>query len=404
MIFNLLDPQGAVAFALTCKGLHEHYFRMSMDRLRLATRSQKRAMIAYLEGDIGRGSCYCPFCRKFHRWSHDQTLVSNDHLQHNTHLCSENPEYGFSANPFRASPAHSGDITYDIARLVMNRHLYGPEHGLPMSVLEKRENSEWKPISLPSRKHRPAAMHKEMWFVKIMMDELYLSRHLSLRFGPQGNPAPRAREYGMFGVVTAKEDFVSKAISLLQDIVSHPLLPRRWCITHGPDRTNGHTREHNLDECPRSCREALMTTRWRGFALKPTVFSCGTCLTDLEAHVSWTKGKGWEVNVTSFQLLGDLRSLHHDEKWTSLCRCHRASQALEHRQRQLPWDPRRHNDPPVRYGNINRNWRLYPVDEIWRRWSSGSGNTLILVMIACIWLILIYLVFYTWFPSLWRYT
>jgi hypothetical protein len=132
MIATHLDACSLVSFALTCKSLHSLWKPRNLP-LQLA---EKEKLLLLLEKDIPF-LYYCHHCTKLHRW----------HRRWSRAIIPWNEE---SLPCKRSLDKHlwlplTCHISYHHTRLVMNRHLYGSNHGLPLRVLNKQTRSSYHP-------------------------------------------------------------------------------------------------------------------------------------------------------------------------------------------------------------------------------------------------------------------
>lgn len=124
MIATHLDNTSLVSLALTCKSLHNLWQPRSLP-LQLP---EKEKLLLSLEKDIPF-LYYCQRCTKLYRW-------------HGRWSRSITPEYAKSLQcGSRLDQYALNSITcympYYYARLLMNRHLYGRDHGPPLHVLNR---------------------------------------------------------------------------------------------------------------------------------------------------------------------------------------------------------------------------------------------------------------------------
>ncbi|KAK4451292.1 hypothetical protein QBC34DRAFT_323050, partial [Podospora aff. communis PSN243] len=108
-ILDHLPPESVIAFALTCRAFFRQYFPRPLPRLS-HWQSARATLLQWLEKDTPE-LYYCPglvYCRQhLHVWKLERLSTSG--LKHLV-------EFGTT-------------LTYTLARLTMNRHLYGPGHG-----------------------------------------------------------------------------------------------------------------------------------------------------------------------------------------------------------------------------------------------------------------------------------
>lgn len=127
MIVEYLDKCALISLALTCRALHDLWKPRSMP----LQSDEKEKLLVLLEKDIPF-RYYCPRCVKLHRW-HGRWSRSTIPYYMERLGCKKRIDLYLSF-------LLSCDIPYHHVRLVMNRHFYGPEHGLPLQALSKRRN------------------------------------------------------------------------------------------------------------------------------------------------------------------------------------------------------------------------------------------------------------------------
>lgn len=298
-ISDHLEPESAVALALTCKAFYLHLSPAAFRRLRQADQARKEAAIELIERDIGNRYHYCALCDDFHRWSSSWGLLkaSTDVDPGNIPECSQPTGRGCGLRPFRVCIFDSPrDVTYSHCRLVMNRHLHGPSRGLPVSSLDVERHDTCVTNSLkPVRTRGCSFDHRRSWKAKIINNELYVSCQLTVH------------EYGPVLRRWPDSNIGSQRIArcLLNRICNHG--PMSWTEQGMFWRV-----------FPRAVATSFMDTpmvasiKMRG--------SCRSCLTDYDATVYFREGKACTVNLTSYHQLGSFRSCR-DWKWVNAFQC-----------------------------------------------------------------------------------
>lgn len=162
-----LSPASKIAFSLACRSLYERYFDSARKARASATNSEKRDTIFLLEKDVSHRQFFCPFCRCFRGFGPGwgEGLCSFERY-HNI-----DPEDPASRRLVRMAmrDGQGPEITFPLGRLVMNRHFFGEDRGLPLSCLEVTD----LPVkALGGGKN--ALMWKETRQARIIGDELYL--------------------------------------------------------------------------------------------------------------------------------------------------------------------------------------------------------------------------------------
>ncbi|KAF4458211.1 hypothetical protein FALBO_15059 [Fusarium albosuccineum] len=182
----------------------------------------------------------------------------------------------------------------------MNRHLYGPSHGFPISKVEQNAGT--------SRLENGGRLCKAIQG-RIISDELFLKK--SLQIWHVGGEDLALRK------IIARQYF---------HVCQHA-----WI---GPNRFDLHAIPevaHPLERLD-ACEDALG--------------SCYDCLTDYSLSISWRDKKpqkGWLVNITVYQQLGSCRS-PHDWKWSMA--------SDEH----TPWHQPRHQRAGQEPGVVRQRW------------------------------------------------
>lgn len=129
MIFECLDTSSAVSISLTCRTLYTLCFPQE---LRLST-EEKEELLLLLERDTAH-LYFCHYCIKLHRWS--SRWGSSSSIFFDQVLCTRLLRRSTFATPFTCY------IPYHHARLIINRHLYGPTYGLTLRNFEGNFQSQ----------------------------------------------------------------------------------------------------------------------------------------------------------------------------------------------------------------------------------------------------------------------
>lgn len=256
MILEHLPPESSVAFALTCR----HFYRQYMPvPLRLQPHTKESLLIS-LERDLSR-MYFCHPCCKLHSWNRYRALGRSpgDHTYSDT--CNK---------PSGRVPAAGYDFDYSTARLIMNRHFYGPSHGprLDDVVQDSRVSQS---VGFPGITLRTT------WRPRIIENELFLR-----------------------GTITAfsKWENTTELRRFADDEMWHIL------CSHIPDADFPELRRNR--ECG-----ALFS-----LAVGP-VRSCPECFTDFQVDMTLDRRRGWVIQITRWIQLGSCRS-PEDSKWSTL--------------------------------------------------------------------------------------
>lgn len=208
---------------------------------------------------------YCSSCIKLHRWDPDWNI---DHQTGPRRRCKD-------LNYSGSGPRYDcRDISHELVRLVLNRHLYGPSHGLPLTSIEKDHRYIWEDYGVVQT-HTTRA--------RIIDGELFI-RSTNTIWHDKGS----AEELRYF-VDLERDDRI-------QHEVTAGLRNYHWPHEHPrhfPEvRRPADEAEGLFVECEQSLR------------------SCTTCETDLETDLTWTgKREGWTVRVVGYHRLGGCRDL-----------------------------------------------------------------------------------------------
>lgn len=117
------SPESLVALSLTCKPL---FYFIDKEAVKLCDQSRQHLMLL-LEKDLGDSFFYCSFCRNLHRFPQPWDRKKLFHYSH----YSDCKRHHYR-NTFKPNNSSSYELSYTHARLVMNRHFYGPTKGLPL--------------------------------------------------------------------------------------------------------------------------------------------------------------------------------------------------------------------------------------------------------------------------------
>lgn len=265
MIATYLTKPSVISLALTCRTLRSLCFPR---RSRLNT-AEKEELLLLLEKDIAT-LYFCHYCVKLHRWHTrwgksispwvEEDLPCKQHLLRNS-LCLPLTCY----------------IPYHHARLVMNRHFYGPTHGLPLHKFEKR-------VWLHCRSSR--VTDSESLSARIVDDKLLV---LSVKTMSHSR-----------GDSKTLRDYVD---SLGHTACRHLTLDKgspHYAPVQLPELAKDKTAPGHFAPCDQSFG------------------SCTFCLTDYCIDISWRgRRKGYIIKVSVYRQLGDCRS-PFDWSWRSM--------------------------------------------------------------------------------------
>ena len=128
VIASHLNNSSMTSLALTCRSLHGLCFPGHL----LLDMAEKGELLLLLEKDVPT-HCFCHYCVKLHRWHGRWSRSIFPWYEHRMH-CKR------SAHSYPFLPATHSIACYH-ARLIMNRHFYGPTHGPSLHNLERRARS-----------------------------------------------------------------------------------------------------------------------------------------------------------------------------------------------------------------------------------------------------------------------
>jgi hypothetical protein len=264
MITTHLNNSGMLSLALTCRTLHRLCFS---DHERL-DKADKEELLLLLEKDVA-SLYFCHYCTKLHPW-HTRWTRSILPWYVECMPCKVN----LDNHLFFPTNCH---IPYYYARLVMNRHFYGPAHGPPVHQLEKRTRSDNYPdgVAVSVSQH-----------ARIVDDQLLVLTVISMSNSRGDSKSLRNR-----------------IDSLGQPVCPHLTLERGYpgCTpVQLPELAKAQFTSNLFQRCTQ------------------TYGSCISCLTDYNIDIAW-KGeqKGYGVEVFIYRQLGDCRS-PFDWSWRTI--------------------------------------------------------------------------------------
>ncbi|KAK6220753.1 hypothetical protein LQW54_001945 [Pestalotiopsis sp. IQ-011] len=194
MITDFLDPVAYMSLAMTCKPFY--YLLHNRDKLDDVDR---QAFVEQLERDLGAEKWYCHFCHKLHPFQPDWTPTGREmwpdaQRKQNGIISYRTPcryeRLGNVGMTFQRNSCGGRYNYYNLgwhhARLVMNRHLFGSPHGLPLSNLRRC-------FADPDNRITPSFIQD--WSARIIQDELIL-RGVHIWFVRERPPGPDGRKRG----------------------------------------------------------------------------------------------------------------------------------------------------------------------------------------------------------------
>ncbi|KAJ6444380.1 F-box domain-containing protein [Purpureocillium lavendulum] len=262
LVYDQLDPPEALSLSITCKSLYRLCFFQHRGTL---SPDDRRRFLLLLERDpgLGRGVFYCYPCNRLHPFQ-----------QHWAPGSSPNGAVQDCDNRDRFAPiGNRFNLSYTLARLVMNGHFYGPSHGIPL-----------RNICISHTEQRDVFDVLCTTDARIQNDELYLLRTYNFTI--------TRHSVDEFRKCTGARDF-----RLCQHM---PLLS-------GSSAYRQHIPQ--LQRRPRSNESGLVPC-------EEAEGSCSICLMDYDITISTSidGGEGWDVSIRAYHQLGACRS-PDDWKW-----------------------------------------------------------------------------------------
>lgn len=314
-----------ISLALTCKYLKATiFFRGTLPPLE---REDLTEFLSIFATDIPYiYFCFC--CNKLRPLNSELGWDGQDHRWtlgyiKNSHWPSNNFRDGFiwlPQNYFIFMGIH--DIYFKNLYLVMNRHLYGPSHGIPLQSLEHSASFEEELIlnkcqhgsetvcdpgnrilesKLEVRPRKRGAWRTSFRSIpKIIDNKLYIARFLTI-VGP-----------------LVRWEHVARLIASVEPRICHHLecsAPEQRICRHFNKNTSK----------PREDRRLIITSRmsswmssWEGFDpnnFNPEIGSCLFCSTDYDMSLKQDKNKKeWNFGLSTYHCLGACRS-PDDQLW-----------------------------------------------------------------------------------------
>lgn len=284
-----LGPVGKIAFSLACRGLHEKYFASAQIARHCATRWEKRRLIFLLENEVSDREFFCPHCRRFRRfgpgWNEGQGACSTE-TSHNTSPNDHSPTVQQDSCPGQSLAINYNrgpKFSFHLCKLVMNRHVFGEDCGLPLSCLEVTD----LPVKAQG-KGKYAFTWKQTQRARIIHHQLYLHCTHVLDQAEQEDIDALTLRQGLRGL--SRYNFCNhRCTGTLGDSFFDRDLFKR-CLPLGSSRLQD---------------KDLFA------AHSGSKFGCPHCQTDYTASAEWREGpcgKGsWVFRVDTYHQLGFLR-------------------------------------------------------------------------------------------------
>jgi len=256
MILEHLPPESVVSFCLACRAFYK--FRPKNFGLPW---SAKEAFLVFLERDVP-SLYYCYVCGKLHSW--------------NVRGGSIPPTYDGACRKqllqYDQLPSGCYNFQYHTARIIMNRHLYGPGHGPSLH--------EYQNIPMRKRTNKSKITTYSSFNTRIIDGELFV-HETRIISQPKGDES-RLKAFIKSTLITCHHLPVQRAIPELR---------------------------HN-------------TGRGTFVGGTGSLRSCAICFTDYQMdvipHDKWEDGQDvWIIKYQKWHQLGDCRS-SWDAKWRAL--------------------------------------------------------------------------------------
>lgn len=272
LIRQHLSPVSALSLSLTCKSLSA--LASCQGGHTTPSIPDREEFLLLLEKDVGRTHSYCHTCSTLHPFSSSEPYA----------LASSTWKLGEDDCRRRALVFFNGSgitLGYHHVRLAMDRHLFGPPNGLPLSK-----------FNLPLPSQAPPCF-RERWSARILRDEFFLSVTRTFDRHEMTDQQLRHAIDTYYHGICIHVDTAKRA--------SHPIRG----LHPGSSSSTGSS-------YLTPCREV--------------VESCSQCLTDYETTVErrWVEVKDrekkkvrrafWSITIASYHRLGAGRS-PFDEKW-----------------------------------------------------------------------------------------
>lgn len=270
LVSDHLDIASTYALSLSSRDLYSVGFPKKKQKLKAR---DQRLLLTLLESDhLASGRFYCHRCNKLHNFEPDcgprgsETTVDSTII--NTKVkCGLRDVFAPTGNTF--------GFTYHHARLVMNRHVYGPEHGIPVENICVNNKAQRGNVSIDCT---TAAA--------IIKDELFLHRTYTFI-------VPGGAGVAEFRKTVGHRDF-------------------RLC-EHLAFFRNSSVYQQGIPELQTRPRLALSDDGFLTCHKMPG--SCGLCLMDYDISIQRPEGgEAWQVSINAYHQLGDCRS-PDDWKW-----------------------------------------------------------------------------------------
>ncbi|KAG6363931.1 hypothetical protein INS49_009034 [Diaporthe citri] len=284
-----LDTAARIAFSLSCRALYERYFAGARKARKSASVMEKRRIIVLLEKDVANREFFCPYCRRFRSFGPGWRVglgACSFETSHNTNpydhsLASQ--QDSCSGRWLKINDNRGPQFSFHLGRLVMNRHVFGKDCGLPLSCLEVTD----LPVKAQGE-GKYAFTWKQTQRARIIHNQLYLRcTHVLDQAEQEGIDAVTLR-HGLKEL--SRYNFCKHQHTGTQDgSFFNPELFKRWLPL-------GSSRLEDRDQF---------------IAHSGSEFGCPECETDYTTSACWReapRGKGsWVIRVDAYHQLGFFR-------------------------------------------------------------------------------------------------
>ncbi|KAK2772925.1 hypothetical protein CKAH01_13714 [Colletotrichum kahawae] len=271
LIIHYLPTESVLSFTLTCRLFYISFFPKSL----ILSPLSKSISLTMLERDIPY-LLYCPECITLHSWqrfSRPGGLLAI----HSKRPCSK--------TAFRP-PFICGKITYQHIRLVMNHHLYGDSHGLPVHTLSESRHWQCGATGVDFQYSRQA---------RIINNNLFLITNQTMH-----HPTNDTIQFEKYLRVDGGR------ICYHRNIWDTPRYYSSISQLTGSSKL--HDKHPPLISLPKFLMDAQCGR----------ILSCPVCLTDAQVSIKWSnKFKRWSVEMVAWRQFGDCRS-PFDLQWESM--------------------------------------------------------------------------------------
>lgn len=281
-----LDPVAKIAFSLACRGLYKTYFAGARIARESLHHTEKRRIVFLLEKDVANREFFCPYCRRFRSFGPGWRVglgACSFETSHNTSQGDQSLAVQRDSCPGRSltlNDIRGPEVSFHLGRLVMNRHVFGEDCGLPLSCLEVTD----LPVKAQGE-GKYAFTWKQTQRARIIHGQLYLRCTHVLDQAEQDDIDAVTLKRGLNAL--SRYNFCKHRYTGTPDF--NPGLFKRWMLP-------GSSRLEDRDQF---------------IAHSGSEFGCQYCSTDYTTSAEWREepcGKGsWVIQVDAYHQLGVFR-------------------------------------------------------------------------------------------------